>query len=163
MLKRVENRAYVIWIGRLNPVRNVGIVSGRFCGRYVVSDLGFCDFDSADFFRRTTIFIFFAIVTQLVPIGCSAWMLQDTDANLAIPSWVTTEPCQRTVEGFLILPLNVYRSSRRFTRTSNIHGIRHDVWEEWKIAAADDHKRRDYRYDDERDESRWGFHKRTLV
>lgn len=43
-------------------------------------------------------------------------------------------------------------------RTSNLHGIRHKVWEEWKIAAADDHNGGNYRYDNERDESISGFH-----
>ena len=52
MFERVENRGYITWISRSNPVRSIRIVNGRLSIRCVVGDLGFCDLDSPDIFKR---------------------------------------------------------------------------------------------------------------
>jgi hypothetical protein len=137
MFERAENLAYVTWIRRLNPVRNIRIVSGRFSSRYVVRGFGFCDLNSPDICRRALISPS-AIVIKLVRIGFIARTHQNTDANLPT---IVTNLCQRFVELMLVLPLNVCRS---FLLTSNLHTVRCDVWDEWKVAAADDRNDHDY-------------------
>ena len=139
MFERVENLFYVIWIRRLNPVRNIRIVSGRFSSRYVVRGFGFCDFNSPDIFRRALISPS-AIVIKLVRIGFIARTHQNTDANLRVPFGVTTNLFQCVVELTLVLPVNVFRT---FLLISNLHTVRCDAWDEWKAAAAD-HNNHDY-------------------
>ena len=102
MFERVENVHYVTRISRLNPVRSMGVVNGRFSGGYVVSGLGFCDLNSHSFFRGALI-IRRAIVIQRVLVGRSSGF-QNTDANLPIMS---TNLCQRFVELTLAFPRNV--------------------------------------------------------
>src|SRR5215470_2422229 len=53
--ERVENLDYVTWIRRLNLVRNVRVVNGRFSSRYVVGGFGFRDLNSPDIFRRALV------------------------------------------------------------------------------------------------------------
>jgi hypothetical protein len=47
---------------------------------------------------------------------------------------------QGGVELTLVLPLNVFT----LLLTSNLHTVRYYVWNEWKIAAADDRNDHDY-------------------
>ena len=61
---------------------------------------------------------------------------------------LATNVCQRRVQLTLVLHLNIYRS---FLRTSNLHRVGCDAWDEWKIAAADDHDGRDYSYYNQRE------------
>ncbi|SRR6266480_1509558 len=139
MFERGENLDYVTWIRRLNPVHSVRIVSRRFSNRYVVRDFGFCDLNSPDIFRMAR--VFGAIIIKLVPIGFTAGIQQNTDANLPI---MATNLCQRFVEVTLVLPLNVPRA---LTWQPNLDsGIGFCARDGWKIAAADDRNDRDYAY-----------------
>ncbi len=54
---------------------------------------------------------------------------------------MATNLFQRVLELTLVLPLNICRS---FLLTSNLHRVRCDVWDEWKVAAADDRNDHDY-------------------
>ena len=145
LFERAKNLHYVTWIRRLNPMRNIWIVSNRFSSRYLVGGLGFCDFNSLDFFRRGRgAIVIQTIVIKFVPIGFTAGIQHNTDANLPM---MVTNLCQRFVEVALVLPLNVcpvcpfYLSSR----LSNLDlGIGFFVQDGWKIAAAGDHDDHDY-------------------
>jgi hypothetical protein len=143
--KRGQNGAYVFWISRLNPVRNVRVVNGSFSSRYVVRGFGFCDLDSPDFSRRTLV-ILRAFIMRVVRMRCIAGRPHNTEAITSPLS--ATNVCQRRVELTLVLHLDVCRS---FLRTSNLNRVGCDVWDVWKIAAADDHDGRDYRYYNQRD------------
>src|SRR5947209_15842244 len=104
LFKSAGNRDYVTWIGRLNSVHYIWIVSNRLSSRYPVRCLGFCHFHSPDIFFPRAIVIRRAIVIKLVLIGFTAGVQQDTDANL--PTMIT-DLCQRFVELTFVLPLNV--------------------------------------------------------
>jgi len=82
---------------------------------------------------------------RVVPMGCIAGRRHKTEAITS--PLLATNVCQRRVELTLVLQLNICRS---FLRTSNLHTVGCDAWDEWKIAAADDHDGRDYRYYNQR-------------
>src|SRR6516162_9469925 len=141
--ERVENRGYITWLRRLNLVHNIWIVNGRFSIRSVVGDLGFCDLDSPDIYRRaifrTALVILRALATRVL-VGFTAG-LNNTDA--IFPPFTATNLCQRLLEvSPVALPLNVLIS----LPIANIDRVRCDSWvrDGWKTAAADDHNHYDY-------------------
>ena len=83
---------------------------------------------------------------RVVRMGCIVGRPQNTEA--ITPPLMATNLFQRFVELTFVLQLNVCRS---FLLTSNLHRVGCDVWDEWKIAAADDHNCRGYRYYNERE------------
>jgi len=144
MFERAENLAYITWIRRSEPVVSIRIVNGRLSIRSVVGDLGFCDLDSPDIYRRaifrTALVILRALATRVL-IGFIADLLNNTDA--IFPPFTATNLCQRLLElSPVILPLNVLIS----LPISNIDRVRCDSWvrDGWKNAATDDHNHYDY-------------------
>jgi hypothetical protein len=140
--ERLENLDYVTRISRLNPVRSMRIVNGRFSSRYVVRGFGFCDLNSPDVSRRV-IFRRARVMPRAlairVLIGFIAGLLKNTDAILPI---MATNLFQRLLElSALVLPLNVCPLTSQLM--SNLD-IRFCVRDEWKIAAADHHNNHDY-------------------
>src|SRR5882724_3662916 len=147
--QRVHNVIHVFQVS-LNPPRDVRIVGDRFCSYCVVRGFGLYDVNSPDAFRRALI-TRRTIVIKLVLIGFIARTNQNTDANLPT---IVTNLCQRGVEVMLVLPLNVcpfwYLTSHVMSNL-DVGSCVHDAW---KIAAADDHDGRDYRYYNQREQSR---------
>ena len=144
MFERAENLAYITWIRRSKPVETIRIVNGRLSIRCVVGDLGFCDLDSPDIYRRaifrTALVILRALATRVL-IGFIADLLNNTDA--IFPPLTATNLCQRLLEvSPVALPLNVLIS----LPIANIDRVRCDSWvrDGWKNAAADDHNHYDY-------------------
>ena len=146
--QRVHNVIHVFQAS-LNPPCDVRIVGDRFCSYCVVRGFGLYDVNSPDDFRRALISRR-TIVTKLVLIGFTA-TYQNTDANLPT---ICMNLCQRVVEVILVLPLNVcpfwYLTSHVMSNL-DVGSCVHDAW---KIAAADDHNGRDYRYYNQREQSR---------
>lgn len=131
-------------------MRNIWIVSNRLSRRYVFRGFGFGDLNSS-YLLRTRAIIIRAIVIKFVPMGVSAGILHNTNANLPT---VVKNLCQCFVEAMLILPLNVCAVCRfwlvTFQATKLDRGISKSetgccVLDEgkWKIAAADDHNYHD--------------------
>jgi hypothetical protein len=144
MFERVENLAYVTWIRRLNAVRNVRVVNGRFSSRYVVRGFGFCDLNSPDIYRRV-IFrrarVTLSALAIRVLMGFTARRLKNTDAILPI---MATNLFQRLLElNPVVFPLNVCPLTSDVM--SNLdRGTGYCVRNGWKIAAAADHNDGDY-------------------
>src|SRR4030095_3579392 len=140
--ERVENVVYIIWIRSSKPVESIRIVNGRLSIRCVVGDLGFCDLNSPDIYRRA-IFRRALVIPRalaiMVPIGFTAQRLNNTDA--IVPP-LKANLCQRLLERPFVLPINVLSS----LPMSNIDRVRCDSWVRngWKNAAADDHNHYDY-------------------
>ena len=96
MFERVENLAYVTWIRRLNSVRNMRIVNGRFSSRYVVRGFGFCDLNSPDISRRVIFRRAICNLRHLLPVLMSlSPVINNTDAILPI---MATNLFQRLLE-----------------------------------------------------------------
>lgn len=137
--ERVENREYVTWIRRLNPVHNIWIVSNRLSSRYLVRGFGFCDLDSPDLFR-TAIGTVRRWVRRLVRMGGVSIGVD------AIRPMMVTNLFQRLVELMLVLPLNVWPFvfAISLQLRSNQDGVGYYARDGWKSAAADDHNHYDY-------------------
>ena len=143
MFECAENLGYVTWIRRLNPVRNVRVVNGRFSSRYVVRGSGLCDLNSRDISRRALV-TRRAFVMRVVRVGFILGIHHNTEAILPI---TVTNLFQRFVELSLVLPLNVcpfwYLTSQLMSNLDSGKGF--CVQDGWKIAAADDRNDHDYR------------------
>ena len=144
MFEPVENLGCVTWIRRLNSVRSVRVVNGRFSSRYVICGFGFCNLNSPDIYRRVIFRRALVVLTALaimVLIGFIAGLLKNTDAILPP---IMKNLFQRLLElNPVVFPLNVCPLTS--DGMSNLdRGTGYCVRNGWKIAAAADHNDGDY-------------------